>query len=115
MEGASGAGANLSPSTMTPEDPSVASPSVRPVPGAVAWATDGMGCANASGNTAVTPGCDPSITAAATSTCIGGFMIGYVVPTTVSATSAVDSLVCLAVGNGIAALTGYSTMFEGNP
>ena len=66
MEGASGVGANLSPSTMTPGDPSAVSPSVRPMPGAVAWATDGMGRANASGDAAVKPSYDTSIRAATT-------------------------------------------------
>ena len=36
MEGVSGADANLSPSTMTLEDPSAVSPSIWPTPGAVA-------------------------------------------------------------------------------
>ena len=74
MEGISGADTNLSPITTTPGDPSAASPFIQPMPGAVAWAADGKSCANASGNAAVAPGYDPSITAATTSTCVSGVM-----------------------------------------
>ena len=115
MEGASDVGMNLSPSTTTPGDPSAASPSVWPAPSAVAWATDGMGHANALGNAAVVPGYDPSIMTAATSTCIGGVTTGCVTPATVGATSAVGSPVLPTIGSVITAVTGCSMMSEGDP
>ena len=115
MEGVRGADMNRSPSTTTPGDSSAMSPSVRPTPGAVAWATDGMGHANTSGNAVVTPSYDPFITVAATSTCISGVMTSCVVPTTVGAMSAVGSLVCPVVGNGIMAISSCSVMSEGDP
>jgi len=107
--------ANLSPSTMTPRDPSAMSLSAQPEPGAVAWATDGTGRADASGDATVAHGYDQSITAAATSTGIGGVTTGCVAPTMVGATSAVGSPVHPAIGSGITAVIGCSVMSEGDP
>ena len=107
MKGVSGADVDLSPSTVTLGDPSAASPSVRPTPGAVTWATNGMGRASASGAAAVVPGYDPSITTAATFAYIDGVMTGYVMPAMVGATSMVSS--------GIMVITGCSTTSEGTP
>ena len=89
------------------------SPSVWPMLGAVAWATNGMGHANALGDAAVAPGCDPSITADATSTYVGGVTTSYVVPTTVSAMGVVSRPVCPTIGSYIAAITGCSMTSEG--
>ena len=108
MEGASGAGTNLSPSTTTPGDPSATSPSVRPAPGTVAWAADGTGRANASCNAALTPDYDPYVTATTTSTYVSGVMTGCVM-------SAVDSPVRPAIDSGITAITGCFVTFEGTP
>jgi len=72
--------------------------------GAVAWATDGMGHANASGDAAVAPGYDPSITTDATSTCVGGV-----------AAAMVGSPVHPSIGSGIADIIGSSMTSEGNP
>lgn len=91
------------------------SPFVWPTPGAVAWAIDGMGHADASGNAAVKPGCDPSVMGAATSTYGGGVMTGCVVPTTVDAMSVVGSPVRPVIGSGITAVPGCSTTAEGTP
>ena len=98
---------------MTLGDPLAVSPCVWPTPGVVAWAIDGMGQAGSSGPTTVAPGCDPSITATATSTCVGGVMIGYITPAIVGATSTVDSPICPIIGSGIAAIAGCSATFEG--
>ena len=100
---------------MTPEDPSIVSPSVQPALGAITWAADGSGRAKAIGDPAVAPGCDPSVTVAATSTYIGGVKTGYVMPTTVGATRAVDSAVRPAFGSGIAVVTDCSVTSEGAP
>ena len=93
----------------------VASPSVRPTLGAIAWATDGICRANASGDAAVVPGYDPSITPAITSTCVDRVTTGYVTPAMVGATSMVDSPVRPVVGSGIVAITGCSATSEGTP
>ena len=115
MKGLSDVDADPSPSTMAPRDPSATSPSIQPAPGAVTWATDGMGHADASGTAAVAPGCDPSVTVAATSTCIDGVTIGCVVPTMVGTTSAVGSPICLIVGSSIAIVTGCSMTSKVTP
>ena len=74
-----------------------------------------MGRASASGAAAVAPGYDPSIMAAATSSCVGGVMTGCVAPATVSATSVVGSPVCPIIISGTAAITGCSAIAEGAP
>jgi len=65
-----------SPSTMTFGDPSVTTPSVRPTPGALAWAVDGAGHVGALGAATVASGYGPPITAATTSTYIEGAPTG---------------------------------------
>ena len=60
-------------------------------------------------------GCDPPVTVAATSTYVGGAMIGYVAPTTVNATSAVGSPICPIIGSGVTTVAGYSVTSEGAP
>ena len=91
MEGVSGVDANLSPSTTTLGESLAMSPSIRPMPGVVAWAANGTGHAGASGTAVFTPDYDPSITATATSTYVGRVTTGGVAPTMVSATSTVGS------------------------
>ena len=59
------------------------------------------------------PDCDPSITGAATSTCIGGVMTGYDTTATVGTTSAVRSSVHPVVDSGIMAVTGCSATAKG--
>ena len=114
-EGVSGAYTDPAPSTTTPGDPSAASPSIQPTPGAITWAVDGTGHSNALGDTAVASGYDPSIMAAATSTCIGGVTTGYAVPTMVGTMSAVGSPIHPAVGSSIMAITSRSATSEGAP
>ena len=100
---------------MTPRDPSLTSATVWPMPGTVAWATNGTGRAGASDATVVVLGYDPSIMAAATSTYVGGVTTDCVVPTTVGATSTVGSPVRPAIDSGITAITGCFVTFEGTP
>ena len=106
---------DLSATTTTPEDPSAKSPSIQPMLGIVAWDTDGADHVGALGATTVAPGCDPFVTAAATSTCVGGVMTGYVVPAMVGAMSVVGSSIRPTVSSGIAAIAGYSIASEGAP
>lgn len=96
-------------------DPSAVSPSIRPKPDSIAWATDGVGHTGTSGTTTIVPGCDPPIIATATSTCIGWVMIGYVAPTIVGATSVVGSPVRPIVGSSVATIVRCSVIFEGAP
>ena len=110
-----GVDANLSPSTMTPRDPSDVSLSIRPMASAVTWATNGMGHASALGTTMIVPGYDPPVTTAATSACITEVRISYVTTATVSITSAVGSPVRPIVGSGITAITDCSVTSEGIP
>ena len=114
-EGVSGVDANLSPSTMTLRDPSAMSPSIQPTPGTVAWATDGTGHANTSGDAAVVPGYDPSVTATTTSTYVDGAMTSCVTPTTVDATSSVGSPIHPTSDSGIVAIIGCSATSKGGP
>ena len=104
--------ADPSPGTTTPRDPSDTSPSVWPMPGAVAWAADGAGRAGALGAAAVAPSYDQSITDAATCTYVGGVMTGSIAPTTVGAMSAVGSPIRPAVSSAIAAITSCSVTSE---
>ena len=103
MERISGTDVELSPSTTTPKDPSVASPSVWPAPGAIAWVADGTGHTGASGAAVFAPGYDTSI------------MTGCVAPIMVGATSAVGSPVRPAGSSGIMAIIGCSATSEGAP
>ena len=105
----------LSPNTMTPEDLSVVSPSVWPMPGTIAWATDGTSHVYASGDAAIALGYGPSVTDATTSTCINGVMTGYAALAMVGATSAVGSPVCPATDSGIMDITSCSATSEGAP
>ena len=112
MEGVSGADANLSPSTTTPENPSATSPSVQPAPAIIAWATDGTGHAADGtghlGDAIVASSCDPSVMVVATSTYIGWVMTSYIKPITIGAMSVVGSVVRPAIGSGITPITSYS-------
>ena len=85
------------------------------MPDSVTWATIGMGRVGSSGVATIAPGYDPSITADATSTYVGGVLTGCVMPATVDATSVVGSPICPIVGSGIATITSYSTTSEGVP
>ena len=74
-----------------------------------------MGRAGSSGATTIAPSCDPRVTAAATSTCVGGVTTGCVAPTVVGATSEVGSYVRLVISSGITLIVGYSATSEGAP
>ena len=63
----------------------------------------------------IAPGYDLPITAATTTTCIGGVMTGYVAPTVVDAMSVVDSPICPIVGSGVATIVGHSVSSKGAP
>ena len=63
----------------------------------------------------IAPSYDPPITAAATSTYIGGVLTVCVEPTMVSIVSMVGSPVHPIVGSGIATIAGCSTASEGIP
>jgi len=83
--------------------------------GVVAWTTNGMGRTGALGAAAVAPRYAPSVTAAATSTCIGRVTTGCAAPATVDATRMVGSPIHPTVGSGIAAITSYCTTSKGAP
>lgn len=115
MERVSGTDANSSPSTMISRDPSAVSPSIRPMPNAVTWATDGAGLAGSSGAATIALGYDPPITIITTFTHVSGVLTGYVAPTTVGTTSAIGSPVCPVVDSGITTITGCSMTPKGVP
>ncbi|XP_066373723.1 uncharacterized protein [Miscanthus floridulus] len=94
MEGVSGTGTDLSPTTTTSGDPSATSPSVQPTSGTVAWAVGGASCATTLGAAMVASGCGLPVTAAATSTCVSEALISCVAPTVDGTTSAEGSSVC---------------------
>ena len=114
-EGVSGTDVDSSPSTMTSEDPSAMSPSIWPMPDAVAWVTGGTGHAGSSGVTTIAPGWDSPITIATTSACVGRVLTGYVEPATVRATSAVGSPVRPIIGSSITSIADCSAASEGIP
>ena len=91
------------------------SPYIQPMPDAVTWAIDGMGRGDSSGTATIAPGYDPLVTATATSTCVGGVLTGYVMPTMVGATSVVGSPIHPIADSGIASIVGCSVASEGIP
>lgn len=115
VEEVSGVDVSLSPSTATSRDPSVVSSSIRPTSDASAWAANGSGQANTSGDAAVALGCDPYITGTATSTYVGRGTTSRAASTMVDAMSTVRSLVCPVVSSATTAVTGYSAIIEGVP
>ena len=104
-----------SATTAMSEDPSAASPSVRPTLGAVTWANGGTDHATTSGTATVASDYVLPITVAATTTYIGRASTGGVVPIAVSTTSASSSSIRPDVGSGIASLTGCLATSKGVP
>ncbi|XP_066385405.1 endochitinase A-like [Miscanthus floridulus] len=105
----------LSATTMVSRDPSAASPSVRPMSGAVAWATGGIGRATASGTATVASVYVLPITAAATSAYVSGASTSGVAPATVGAISAAGSSIRPIIASGITSVTSCSAISEGVP
>ena len=74
-----------------------------------------MGCTSSLGTTTIAPGCDPPITVASTSICIGGVLTSYVALATIGAVSVVGSQVRPVINSSITTITGCSATSKGVP
>ena len=83
--------------------------------GAAAWVANGTGWSDTLADAVVTPGYDPSVMGAATSTCIGGVTTGCAAPVMVGTMSTIGSPVRPIIMSGTAAITDCSTTTEGAP
>ena len=105
----------LSTTTTTPRDPSVVSPSLRPMSGVVTWAAGGADHAASSGTTVAASSYAWLVTVAAASICVEGASTGDVTPTAVGATSVSGRSVCSDVGSGITSVVGCLATSVGVP